>query len=60
MMLGILGLVTGMVCMYIWQTYGESSKTGADMVKVLCYKCGVSYSVSYKNIRTSNYCPSCK
>lgn len=62
MLLGYLGLATGMFLMWIWLTKGSPTARSIKplLINVLCSHCGRMYKSAPENVRTSNYCGSCK
>jgi len=64
MILGCLGLVTGMTLMWIWLTQGspyarkENERRG--VVQVLCNHCGRMSWVSHSEVRVDTKCMKCR
>ena len=60
MILGYLGMATGMFLMWIWLTQGSPSSRRNKPKKARCVHCSKVYYTASKYLRTPNYCEDCK
>jgi len=60
MILGYLGLATGMFLMWVWLTQGSPSSRRTLLKKARCVHCSQVYYTANNYLRTPNYCEDCK